>query len=43
MSRRACGKCVARETLTLLSNSVEAPVFRKLAWDNAHRLLKLTA
>ena len=38
---RMRGKCVARETLTLLSSSVDAPTFRKLAWDNAHRLLKL--
>ena len=38
---RMRGKCVARETLTLLTASTTPDVFRKLAWDNGRRLLKL--
>jgi hypothetical protein len=37
------GKCVARETLTLLSASTQPSVFRKLVWDNAHKVLKIKA
>jgi predicted TIM-barrel fold metal-dependent hydrolase len=40
---RMRGKCVARETLTLLSGATTAEVFRKIAWTNAHRLLGLAA
>lgn len=40
---RMRGKCVARETLTLLSASTTPVVFRKIAWTNAHRLLGLPA
>jgi predicted TIM-barrel fold metal-dependent hydrolase len=35
------GKCVARETLKLLTASTTPEIFRKIAWTNAHRLLKL--
>jgi predicted TIM-barrel fold metal-dependent hydrolase len=38
---RLAGKCVARETLGLLQRSTTPEVFRKLTWDNAHRLFKL--
>ena len=38
---RLAGKCVARETLTVLKASASAAVFRKIVWDNAHRLLKI--
>ena len=38
---RMRGKCVARETLTVLTNATTPPVFRKLVWDNAHTVLKL--
>jgi predicted TIM-barrel fold metal-dependent hydrolase len=38
---RLAGKCVARETLTLLKRSTTREVFRKITWDNAHRLLKI--
>ena len=38
---RMRGKCVARETLKILTTSTSKPVFKKLAWDNAHRLLNL--
>jgi predicted TIM-barrel fold metal-dependent hydrolase len=40
---RLAGKCVARETLTVLSKSASPAVFRKLAWENAHKLLRLSA
>ena len=38
---RLAGKCVARETLTLLKKTVTPQMFRKLTWDNAHRVYKL--
>ena len=34
---------VARETLTVLKRSTSAQVFRKLTWDNIHRLLRIPA
>jgi predicted TIM-barrel fold metal-dependent hydrolase len=40
---RMRGKCVARETLTLLTASTTPDVFRKLSWTNAHRLIGLPA
>jgi predicted TIM-barrel fold metal-dependent hydrolase len=40
---RLSGKCVARETLTLLKKSTSAAIFRKIGWDNAHTLLKIPA
>lgn len=38
---RMAGKCVARETLTLLKRSTTPAVFQKLAWGNAHKLLRI--
>jgi hypothetical protein len=38
---RLAGKCVARETLTLLKKTVTPQMFKKLTWDNAHRVYKL--
>ncbi len=38
---RLAGKCVARETLTLLKKTVTPQMFRKLTWDNAHRVYNL--
>jgi len=38
---RMAGKCVARETLTLLKRSTPPDVFEKLVWGNAHRLLRI--
>ena len=38
---RLAGKCVARETLTLLKRSTSADVFQKLVWGNIHKLLKI--
>ena len=40
---RLAGKCVARETLTLLTATVSPQMFRKLTWDNAHRVYKLSS
>ena len=40
---RLAGKCVARETLTLLKKTVSPSAFRKMVWDNAHRIYKLRA
>ena len=38
---RMAGKCVARETLTLLKKSTPPAVFQKLVWGNAHKLLRI--
>jgi uncharacterized protein len=40
---RMRGKCVARETLSLLTASTTPEIFRKIAWTNAHRLIGLPA
>jgi uncharacterized protein len=40
---RMRGKCVARETLALLTGSTTREIFRKIAWTNAHRLIGLPA
>lgn len=40
--RRLAGKCVARETLTLLGKHASPEVFRKLAWENALKLYKIS-
>ena len=38
---RLAGKCVARETLTVLKRSTSPEIFRKITWDNAHSLLNI--
>ncbi len=40
---RMAGKCVARETLSLLRRSTAADVFQKIVWGNAHKLLRIPA
>lgn len=40
---RLAGKCVARETLTLLRSALAPAVFRKVTWENAHRIYGLSA
>lgn len=40
---RLAGKCVARETLSLLKRTASPAVFRKLTWENAHRTYSLKA
>ena len=40
---RMRGKCVARETLGVMAATTTPEIFRKLAWTNGHRLLKLTS
>jgi len=40
---RLAGKCVARETLTVLKRSASPEIFQKIVWSNAHTLLKIPA
>ena len=40
---RLAGKCVARETLTVLKKSASPAVFQKIVWGNAHTLLRIPA
>jgi predicted TIM-barrel fold metal-dependent hydrolase len=40
---RLAGKCVARETLTVLKKAASPDVFRKIVWENVHRLLRISA
>ena len=35
------GKCIARETLTVLKRSASPDLFRKLVWENAHKIYAL--
>jgi uncharacterized protein len=39
---RMAGKCVARETLGVLQRSTSPAIFQKIAWGNAHRLLRIS-
>jgi predicted TIM-barrel fold metal-dependent hydrolase len=40
---RMAGKCVARETVALLKRSASPAAFKKMTWENAHRVYKLKA
>jgi predicted TIM-barrel fold metal-dependent hydrolase len=40
---RLAGKCVARETLAVLKKSSSPALFKKVTWDNVHKLLKLNS
>ncbi len=40
---RLKGKCVGRDTLGLLKEFTTPDLFRKIAWDNAHHLLRVSA
>jgi predicted TIM-barrel fold metal-dependent hydrolase len=40
---RLAGKCVARETLALLRNTLTAASFRNVTWENAHAVYRLPA
>jgi predicted TIM-barrel fold metal-dependent hydrolase len=40
---RLAGKCVARETLSLLKRSAAPDIFQKIVWRNVHTLLKIPA
>jgi uncharacterized protein len=40
---RMTGKCVARETLSLLKRSALPEVVHKIVWGNAHKLLQIPA
>jgi hypothetical protein len=37
------GKCVARETLSLLKRSTSPDIRRKIVWGNAHKRLRTPA
>ena len=38
---RMAGKCVARETLALLKRSTDDQAFRKMVWENGHRVWRI--
>ncbi len=40
---RMTGKCVARETLSVLKRSTSPDVFQKIVWGNVHKLLRIPA
>jgi predicted TIM-barrel fold metal-dependent hydrolase len=40
---RLSGQCVARATLGVLKASASPAIFKKIAWDNAHKMLKIPA
>jgi len=40
---RMAGKCVARETLTVVKRSASPVIFQKIVWGNAHKLLRIPA
>ena len=40
---RMAGKCIARETLSLLKRTTAPAVFKKLTWANAHKTYGLKA
>jgi uncharacterized protein len=40
---RMTGKCVARETLSVLKRSASPAIFQKIVWGNAHKLLRIPA
>jgi uncharacterized protein len=41
VAARLTGKCVARDTLAVVERSASAVVFRKIAWENGTKLLKM--
>jgi predicted TIM-barrel fold metal-dependent hydrolase len=40
---RLPGKCLSRETLSIVKKQASPAVFRKIAWENAHRVYKIKA
>jgi uncharacterized protein len=40
---RMAGKCIARETLSLLKRSTSPDSFQKIVWGNVHKLLRIPA
>jgi predicted TIM-barrel fold metal-dependent hydrolase len=42
-SARLAGKCVARETLAALKSSCTRELFRKITWENAHKVYSISA
>lgn len=42
-AQRLAGKCVARETLTLLKGLAAPDVFRQITWENGRKMFQLSA
>ncbi|MDA0205899.1 MAG: amidohydrolase family protein [Acidobacteria bacterium] len=40
---RLIGKCLSRETLSIVKKQASPAVFRKIAWENTHRVYKIKA
>lgn len=40
---RLAGKCVARETLTVLTKNTSPGAFKKIAWDNGRKLFNISS
>ena len=40
---RMAGKCLSRETLSIVKKQASPSVFRKIAWENTHRVYKIKA
>jgi uncharacterized protein len=40
-ARRMAGRCVARETLSVLKRSTSPAIFQKIVWGNVHGLLRI--
>jgi predicted TIM-barrel fold metal-dependent hydrolase len=40
---RTAGKCIAFETLTVMKNATTPEIFRKIAWENSTRILRIKA
>lgn len=41
-AERLNGKCVARASLSVVQSSVTPEIFRKIAWENTHRIYKIS-
>jgi len=41
VAARLTGKCLARDTLAIVQRSASAEVFRKIAWENGAKLLRI--
>jgi predicted TIM-barrel fold metal-dependent hydrolase len=40
---RLPGKCLSRETLSILKKQASPAAFRKIVWENTHRVYKIKA
>jgi hypothetical protein len=37
------GKCLSRETLSIVKKQASPAAFRKIVWENTHRVYKIEA